>query len=149
MRREGRRPAAAMDRMSCMRRDAYRDVGGRPRLEQAVEGARSRPANAGSHPRHSGERRNPVVYLIHPRPGGDDHPLSGAATLKRQGRIQHPGNPCLDSGFRRNDDETIDAFRHSRSHKLNGALCHHVGFAKVCLIEFCKPSRLVHMMVIS
>ena len=27
-----------MDRMSCMRRDAYRDAGGRPRLEQAVEG---------------------------------------------------------------------------------------------------------------
>ena len=62
------------------------------------------PAKAESHSRHSGEGRNPVVYLIHPRPGGDDHPLSGAATLKRQGRIQHPGNPCLDSGFRRNDD---------------------------------------------
>ena len=61
--------------------------------------------------RHSGEGRNPVVYLIHPRPGGDDHPLSGAATLKRQGRIQHPGNPCLDSGFRRNDDQAIDACR--------------------------------------
>ena len=44
MRREGRRPVAAMDKMSGMRRKgtpawmyAYRDVGGRPRLEQAVE----------------------------------------------------------------------------------------------------------------
>ena len=29
-----------MDRMSCMRRDAYRDVGGRPRREQAVDAYR-------------------------------------------------------------------------------------------------------------
>ena len=34
---EGRRPVAAMDRMSCMRRDPYKDVGGRPRRERAVE----------------------------------------------------------------------------------------------------------------
>ena len=52
MRREGRMPAAAMDRKSGMRRDAYRDVGGRPRLEQSVEGtmpkaARRRPESSG------------------------------------------------------------------------------------------------------
>ena len=38
MRREDRMPVAAMDRKSGMWRDAYRDVGGRPRLERAVEG---------------------------------------------------------------------------------------------------------------
>ena len=45
---------AALDRMSCMRRDAYRDVGGRPSLERAVE---DRMSEAAMH-RMSGMRRD-------------------------------------------------------------------------------------------
>ena len=46
MRRAGRRPGAAL---YAARGHAYRDVGGRPRREQAVEEARSRPAKTGIH----------------------------------------------------------------------------------------------------
>ena len=54
MRREGRRPVAAMDRKSCMRREgtpAWMQVVER-RLEQAAEEARSRSAKAGIQLKH-------------------------------------------------------------------------------------------------
>ena len=72
--------------------------------------AREDESTPESTPRHSGESRNPVVYTIHARLGGNDN-KGGMPVRRRPEFVYHPAIALLDSSFRWNDDEAVDADR--------------------------------------
>ena len=76
---------------------------------QVVERRREQAAEV-VEPRLERRPRNPVVYSIHSRRGGNDHyrqaTQSGAC---KTGQSLTPRLRCLDSGLRRNDDTGFGA----------------------------------------
>ena len=62
-------------------------------MRREVKDARSRPAKVGSHRRHSGEGRNPVVYSIHSRKAGmttSDRPRNPVPAKSGNYRLPRP-----------------------------------------------------------
>ena len=60
--------------------------------------------------RHSSESWNPVVFIIHSRPGGNDNQRRYSRQLVIPAKaevIQHPGIAFLDSSSRWNDDGVL------------------------------------------